>query len=243
MSGRDRLIDYFVCSSCDDYESQLQSMLAETSEVYGSDLPITDLAVIFPTCGDSVPDGFEVIDRSYGGQSADLNGGRFMSKICYICVERKSNNRQPIIDIKLIKVNESDIVEYRKYVPGVTPESPTNKTTLSAGGRTILKLALSGYIIIKETPSGLPANLNMGRFGPDIFMAFRRQADVPTVEELYRSLAPIVEVAVLQPGNTTPPPGFFMDPTNVNEVKLSRTPARFHHESLNLFFFPTKFCT
>lgn len=92
-----RVTDYFVVAGLTDKSTPLEQDLSETKSS-GPKAPITDLAVINRSAGESVPEGFTCIDGTYSGQPANLNHGSLKSPELFLCY-RRSRGKPPLIDI------------------------------------------------------------------------------------------------------------------------------------------------
>lgn len=66
-----RVADYFVVCGLPDDQSKWVEETSEHSHYKSNhnDAPITDLAIIFPTLGEFVPDGYDVIKSTPTGKT------------------------------------------------------------------------------------------------------------------------------------------------------------------------------
>lgn len=92
-----RVTDYFVVAGLTDKSTPLEQDLSETKSS-GPKAPITDLAVINRSAGETVPEGFTCIDSTYSGQPANLNHGSLKSPELFLCY-RRGRGKPPLIDI------------------------------------------------------------------------------------------------------------------------------------------------
>lgn len=92
-----RVTDYFVVAGLTDKSTPLEQDLSETKSS-GPKAPITDLAVINRSAGETVPEGFTCIDSTYSGQPANLNHGSLKSPELFLCY-RRNRGKPPLIDI------------------------------------------------------------------------------------------------------------------------------------------------
>ena len=90
QTDQPRVADYFVTVGLNDLKKPETD--GETLE------PITDLAVIFPSLGEEAPPGFECVEFTPTGLSANLNHGSLRSPSCYLCY-RRGRDRPPLTDI------------------------------------------------------------------------------------------------------------------------------------------------
>ncbi|MEQ2203011.1 DENN domain-containing protein 4C [Xenoophorus captivus] len=92
-----RVTDYFVVAGLTDESTPLEQDLSETKSS-GPKAPITDLAVINRSAGETVPEGFTCIETTYSGQPANLNHGSLKSSELFLCYKR-GRGKPPLIDI------------------------------------------------------------------------------------------------------------------------------------------------
>ena len=64
--------------------------------------PITDVVVIFKGLGDPIPKGYECIEKTPAGHSANLNFGSFRSPEVYLCYKR-GRDKPPITDMGVMQ--------------------------------------------------------------------------------------------------------------------------------------------
>uniref|UniRef100_A0A3Q4GS28 MABP domain-containing protein n=1 Tax=Neolamprologus brichardi TaxID=32507 RepID=A0A3Q4GS28_NEOBR len=94
-----RVTDYFVVAGLTDKSTPLEQDLSETKST-GPKAPITELAVINKSAGETVPEGFTCIESTYSGQPANLNHGSLKSPELFLCYKR-GRGKPPLIDIGL----------------------------------------------------------------------------------------------------------------------------------------------
>lgn len=92
-----RVTDYFVVAGLTDKSTPLEQDLSEAKSS-GPKAPITDLAVINKSAGETVPEGFTCIESTYSGQPANLNHGSLKSPELFLCYKR-GRGKPPLIDI------------------------------------------------------------------------------------------------------------------------------------------------
>lgn len=96
-----RVADYFVVAGLpDDPESLEDTSLSESGllKTSHSQAPITDIGVIFPSLGEKLPQGYEMIRYTPTGLTADLNHGSLRSIECFVCF-RRGRDKSPLVDI------------------------------------------------------------------------------------------------------------------------------------------------
>ena len=94
-----RVADYFVVAGLPDVPLPLEEFSNEAAikTTYKQD-PITDIAVINKSIGEKVPRGYNCLDRTPSGYTADLNHGSIRCSEMYICY-RRSRDKPPLTDI------------------------------------------------------------------------------------------------------------------------------------------------
>ena len=97
-----RVTDYFVVAGLTDKSTPLEQDLSETKSS-GPKAPITDLAVINKSAGETVPEGFTCIESTYSAQQANLNHGSLKSPEIFLCYKR-GHDKPPLIDIGCVCV-------------------------------------------------------------------------------------------------------------------------------------------
>ncbi len=90
MSESPRVADYFVVAGAENLRRPDGD--AETLE------PITDVAIIFKSLGESPPPGYECIEFTPSGLVADLNYGSLRSQTCFLCY-RRGRDKPPLTDV------------------------------------------------------------------------------------------------------------------------------------------------
>ncbi|RCN28980.1 hypothetical protein ANCCAN_25268, partial [Ancylostoma caninum] len=103
MASRDddrRLFEHFVIAGLSEEAPQ---QAAPSTQEFGyrnsSPLaPITDICVIFPSLGETAPEGYEIIETTQLGYPADLNHGSIRMPSVFLCY-RRGYHKPPLLDI------------------------------------------------------------------------------------------------------------------------------------------------
>lgn len=101
-----RVADYFVVAGLpDDPEPLEDNSLSESGHLKSnhSQAPITDIGVIFPSLGEKLPIGYEIIKYTPTGLTADLNHGSLRSTECFVCFKR-GRDKPPLVDIGMVLI-------------------------------------------------------------------------------------------------------------------------------------------
>ena len=95
-----RVADYFVIAGLVDNAQKLHDNMNGVSNMKTNENgdPITDIGVVFPLLGESVPHDYTVLLRTPTGFSADLNSGSLRSTECFLCI-RRGRDKPPLVDI------------------------------------------------------------------------------------------------------------------------------------------------
>lgn len=59
---------------------------------------ITDIGVIFPELGETLPPEYDLLEHTPSGLSADLNHGSLRNNQCFLCY-RRGRDKPPLVDI------------------------------------------------------------------------------------------------------------------------------------------------
>lgn len=91
-----RVADYFVIAGLPNNPEPIdETTLSDGGNLKG---PITDIGIIFPSLGETLPEDYEIVNKTPTGLSADLNHGSFRTTECYLCVKR-GRDIPPLVDI------------------------------------------------------------------------------------------------------------------------------------------------
>lgn len=91
-----RVADYFVITGLPGEPEPLdESTLSDGGNLKA---PITEIGVIFPALGETLPEGYEMLSRTPTGLNADLNHGSLRTIECYLCIKR-GRDKPPLVDI------------------------------------------------------------------------------------------------------------------------------------------------
>lgn len=98
-----RVADYFVVAglteSSEPYEEH--NITCDEScqrSLVQAEAPITDVAVVFRSQGEEVPQGYTCIECTPSGLLAELNGGSIMGPQIFLCY-RRGRDKPPLTDL------------------------------------------------------------------------------------------------------------------------------------------------
>ncbi|XP_041820417.1 DENN domain-containing protein 4C isoform X1 [Chelmon rostratus] len=188
-----RVTDYFVVAGLTDKSTPLEQDLSETKSG-GPKAPITDLAVINKSAGETVPEGFTCIDSTYSGQPANLNHGSLKSPELFLCY-RRGRGKSPLIDIGVLYEGKERLIQGCEVIQATPYGRCANVNNSSATSQRIFitlrrappvqpqnSLAVTDICVIitskGETPPHtfckVDKNLNCGMWGSNVFLCYKK---------------------------------------------------------------------
>ncbi|KAM7377430.1 hypothetical protein PAMA_013964 [Pampus argenteus] len=188
-----RVTDYFVVAGLTDNPTPLEQDLSETKSS-GPKAPITDLAVINKSAGETVPEGFTCIESTYSGQPANLNHGSLKSPELFLCYMR-GRGKPPLIDIGVLYEGKERLIQGCEVIQATPYGRCANVNNSSATSQRIFitfrrappvqpqnSLAVTDICVIVtnkgETPPHtfckVDKNLNCGMWGSSVFLCYKK---------------------------------------------------------------------
>uniref|UniRef100_A0A8C2JX46 DENN/MADD domain containing 4C n=1 Tax=Cyprinus carpio TaxID=7962 RepID=A0A8C2JX46_CYPCA len=188
-----RVTDYFVVSGLTDKSTPLEQDLSEAKSS-GPKAPITDLAVINKSAGETVPEGFTCIESTYSGQPANLNHGSLKSPELFLCYKR-GRGKPPLIDIGVLYEGKERLIQGCEVIEATPFGRCANVNNSSATSQRIFitfrrappvqpqnSLAVTDICVIitnkGETPPHtfckVDKNLNCGLWGSSVFLCYKK---------------------------------------------------------------------
>ncbi|TMS38632.1 hypothetical protein L596_005312 [Steinernema carpocapsae] len=149
IEGDRRLLECFVVAGLPENPTELTPSAQECGCKITEPLaPITDICVIFPGLGETVPDGFECIDTTPLGHPADLNHGSLRTPSVFLCF-RRGYHKPPIVDIGVLDESR-----------GEKPMVDSNTVTTTPFGRSAnVNNASQGiFLNFRRAPANSPPN-------------------------------------------------------------------------------------
>ncbi|KAL4640325.1 DENN domain-containing protein 4C [Arapaima gigas] len=184
-----RVTDYFVVAGLTEKSTQLEQDLSETKSS-GPKAPITDLAVINRTAGETVPEGFTCLENTPSGQLANLNHGSIKSPELFLCYKR-SREKLPLSDVGVLYEGKERVIQGCEVIQA-TPFGRCANVNNSTSQRIFItfrrappvqpqnSLAVTDVcIVIKgETPPHtfckVDKNLNSAMWGSSVFLCYKK---------------------------------------------------------------------
>ncbi|KAG7461913.1 hypothetical protein MATL_G00196170 [Megalops atlanticus] len=188
-----RVTDYFVVAGLTDKSTPLEQDLSETKSS-GPKAPITDLAVINKSAGETVPEGFTCIESTYSGQQANLNHGSLKSPELFLCYKR-GRERPPLIDIGVLYEGKERLIQGCEVIQATPYGRCANVNNSSATSQRIFitfrrappvqpqnSLAVTDICVIVTSKGETPPhtfckvdkNLNCGMWGSSVFLCYKK---------------------------------------------------------------------
>ncbi|XP_033992511.1 DENN domain-containing protein 4C isoform X2 [Trematomus bernacchii] len=188
-----RVTDYFVVAGLTDKSTPLEQDLSETKSS-GPKAPISDLAVINRSAGETVPEGFTCIDSTYSGQPANLNHGSLKSPELFLCYKR-GRGKSPLIDIGVLYEGKERLIHGCEVIQATPYGRCANVNNSSATSQRIFitlrrappvtpqnSLAVTDICVIVTSKGETPPhtfckvdkNLNCGMWGSNVFLCYKK---------------------------------------------------------------------
>ncbi|CAH2087462.1 unnamed protein product [Euphydryas editha] len=191
-----RVADYFVVAGLPEQPELLDDSDSGHLKGYSTKAPITDIGVIFPGLGETVPNGYEMLELTPTGLPADLNHGSMRSPECFLCI-RRGRDRPPLVDIgvmydgreRLMADAEMVLVSVGGRLANVNNSTAKTFITYRRAHPTAPCNALvvvDVCVIVAnrgETPPHafcmIAKNLNKGLMGSDVFLCYKKSMNRP----------------------------------------------------------------
>ncbi|XP_077866097.1 C-myc promoter-binding protein [Saccoglossus kowalevskii] len=195
--GPNRIADYCVLAGLKDTSSLLEYDLQNESglKVSKPKDPVVDIAVVIKSQGERVPQGFECVETTPTGFSADLNHGSLRSPAVYLCF-RRGTDKPPLTDIGILYEGKERVMpgcEIVSTTPCGRPANVNNRTgmgnqriyiTYRRSSETAAhnSLAVTDICVILTNKNEMPPhafcmidkNLNKGMTGSDVYLCYKK---------------------------------------------------------------------
>lgn len=191
-----RVADYFVIAGLPEKPELLDDSDSGHLKGYSTKPPITDIGVIFPGLGETVPNGYELLEFTPTGLPADLNHGSVRSPECFLCI-RRGRDRAPLVDIGVMYEHKERLMADAEMVlvtVGGRVANVNNSTARSfityrrahAGAPCNALVVVDVCVIITnkgECPPHafcmIPKNLNKGLMGSSVYLCYKKSMNRP----------------------------------------------------------------
>ncbi|KRZ74408.1 DENN domain-containing protein 4C [Trichinella papuae] len=193
MQDSRRIFEYFLVGGLPENPVELTPGAQECGYRDNVTLaPITDIAVIYPSLQETIPDGFECVETTPTGHPADLNHGSLRSPSCYLCY-RRGFHKPPIVDIGILYDGKGDTLMRDSFVLKQTPNGHMANLNNAKDGIFLTYrraannapsnlLAVSDICVIlankgetaPHTFYKINKNLNKGLVGSDVYLCYKK---------------------------------------------------------------------
>ncbi|CAB4054377.1 DENND4 [Lepeophtheirus salmonis] len=173
-----RIADYFVVAGLPKERPQLlaDSNLEVSLKNSSYQDPITDITVIFPRLGETVPDHYQMVEVTPCGHCANLNHGSFRANDVYLCY-RRGRHVQPLIEIGVFyrgkdqplpdtQILESTYLTYKR----ATENSPSNELVVMD----ICVILASKGEVPPHSFMKIDKTLNKGIMSSDVYICYKK---------------------------------------------------------------------
>ncbi|XP_036372451.1 DENN domain-containing protein 4C-like [Megalops cyprinoides] len=188
-----RVTDYFVVAGLTEKSTPLEQELSETKSS-APKAPITDLAVINRSAGETVPEGFTCLETTYSGQPANLNHGSLTSPELFLCYKR-GHEKPPLSDIGVLYEGKERLIQGCEVIQATPFGRCANVNNSSATSQRIFittrrappvqlqnSLAVTDICVIVTSKGETPPhtfckvdkNLNCGMWGSSVFLCYKK---------------------------------------------------------------------
>lgn len=193
MGDTRRLFEYYATVGLEDNAEDLTPSAQECGCRNAVPLaPITDICVIFPGLGETIPEGFECIESTPLGHPADLNHGSLRTPSVFVCF-RRGFHKPPLVDIGVLDEGRGEKPMLDSNTVLTTPFGrPANVNNASQGVYLTYRRAQPNsapsqlvvtHICVILTNKGevaphtyykIPKNLNKGMVGSDVYLCYKK---------------------------------------------------------------------
>ncbi|ETE61177.1 DENN domain-containing protein 4C, partial [Ophiophagus hannah] len=190
-----RVVDYFVVAGLTDTSALLdQEGNRSETKSFGPKAPITDLAVIIKSAGETVPEGYTCVEATPTGLQANLNYGSLKSPELFLCYKR-SRDKPPLIDIGVLYEGKEVIKQDCEVIQATPYGRCANVNNSSASSQRIFitfrrafpvraqnSLAVTDICVIVTSKGETPPhtfckvdkNLNCGMWGSSVYLCYKK---------------------------------------------------------------------
>ncbi|XP_063539999.1 DENN domain-containing protein Crag [Cydia strobilella] len=191
-----RVADYFVIAGLPETPELLDDSDSGHLKGYSTKAPITDISVVFPSLGETVPNGYELIETTPSGLPADLNHGSIRTPECFICI-RRGRDRAPLVDIGVMYEGKERLMADAEMVLESVGQRLANVNNSTAktfityrrahAGAPCNALVVVDVCVIIASKGECPPhafcmiakNLNKGLMGSDVFLCYKKSMNRP----------------------------------------------------------------
>ncbi|XP_075583267.1 DENN domain-containing protein 4C isoform X6 [Pelecanus crispus] len=192
-----RVADYFVVAGLTDTDTATlldQEISRHETKSSGPKAPITDIAVIIKSAGETVPEGYTCVEATPTALQANLNYGSLKSPELFLCYKR-GRDKPPLTDIGVLYEGKERIISGCEVIQATPYGRCANVNNSSASSQRIFityrrappirpqnSLAVTDICVIVTSKGETPPhtfckvdkNLNCGMWGSSVYLCYKK---------------------------------------------------------------------
>uniref|UniRef100_A0A8C0AT40 DENN domain containing 4C n=1 Tax=Buteo japonicus TaxID=224669 RepID=A0A8C0AT40_9AVES len=192
-----RVADYFVVAGLTDTDTATlldQEISRQETKSTGPKAPITDIAVIIKSAGETVPEGYTCVEATPTALQANLNYGSLKSPELFLCYKR-GRDKPPLTDIGVLYEGKERIISGCEVIQATPYGRCANVNNSSASSQRIFityrraplvrpqnSLAVTDICVIVTSKGETPPhtfckvdkNLNCGMWGSSVYLCYKK---------------------------------------------------------------------
>uniref|UniRef100_A0A8B9QFG9 DENN domain containing 4C n=1 Tax=Apteryx owenii TaxID=8824 RepID=A0A8B9QFG9_APTOW len=192
-----RVADYFVVAGLTDTDTASlldQEISRHETKSTGPKAPITDIAVIIKSAGETVPEGYTCVEATPTALQANLNYGSLKSPELFLCYKR-GRDKPPLTDIGVLYEGKERIISGCEVIQATPYGRCANVNNSSASSQRIFityrrapsvrpqnSLAVTDICVIVTSKGETPPhtfckvdkNLNCGMWGSSVYLCYKK---------------------------------------------------------------------
>ncbi|XP_069737289.1 DENN domain-containing protein 4C isoform X2 [Phaenicophaeus curvirostris] len=192
-----RVADYFVVAGLTDTDTTTlpdQEISRHETKSTGPKAPITDIAVIIKSAGETVPEGYTCVEATPTALQANLNYGSLKSPELFLCYKR-GRDKPPLTDIGVLYEGKERIISGCEVIQATPYGRCANVNNSSASSQRIFityrrappvrpqnSLAVTDICVIVTSKGETPPhtfckvdkNLNCGMWGSSVYLCYKK---------------------------------------------------------------------
>ncbi|NWY51563.1 DEN4C protein, partial [Chionis minor] len=192
-----RVADYFVVAGLTDTDTATlldQEISRHETKSTGPKAPITDIAVIIKSAGETVPEGYTCVEATPTALQANLNYGSLKSPELFLCYKR-GRDKPPLTDIGVLYEGKERIISGCEVIQATPYGRCANVNNSSASSQRIFityrrappirpqnSLAVTDICVIVTSKGETPPhtfckvdkNLNCGMWGSSVYLCYKK---------------------------------------------------------------------
>ncbi|OXB63773.1 hypothetical protein ASZ78_013276 [Callipepla squamata] len=189
-----RVADYFVVAGLTDTDTTNLLDQEIGRHESGPKAPITDIAVIIKSAGETVPEGYTCVEATPTALQANLNYGSLKSPELFLCYKR-GRDKPPLTDIGVLYEGKERIISGCEVIQATPYGRCANVNNSSASSQRIFityrrappvrpqnSLAVTDICVIVTSKGETPPhtfckvdkNLNCGMWGSSVYLCYKK---------------------------------------------------------------------